>query len=236
MAWDVSADFEKFEEALDWFESRLPVTRPEMADLDVFAAQRAWWISNVAEADIVADVHESIGRAIAKGVPFEEWETEIEGTLTRAWGAPNAPRVETIFRNAAQHAYNAGRYRQLTKPDIATARPFWQFDAVLDTRTTAVCRAADGTVLPADHPWWQTHQPPLHHRCRSAVLALRPSQAAAKGLTPDPTSIAADRGFGNPPALDDWEPDLDDYSPEVGTILQRRLEDQPAPLLTEDED
>ena len=40
-------------------------------------------------------------------------------------------------------------------PDIVQIRPYRLFGAVMDSRTSAVCEACDGTVLPVDDPWWR---------------------------------------------------------------------------------
>lgn len=236
MAWRVSALFERFREAVSWFQQRMPVTRERLAQLDAQAAQRAWWVSSVAEAEVVRQVHDSLTKAIDTGVPFEEWEREIETTLVRAWGGPKAGRVEVIFRNAAQHAYQAGRHYQMTRPGLASRRPYWKFDAVRDTRTTPVCREADGTILPSDHPWWTTHHPPLHHQCRSGVLSLTTKQAAEEGITPAPTTLDSQDGFGATPTLDDWDPDLDRYDPDTGAALQRKLRQPPDRLVPDHEE
>lgn len=71
----------------------------------------------------------------------------------------------TIFRTNVQSAYNAGAYQQRNDPAVRKRRPFWQFRAIQDARTSDLCRPLDGIVRPADDPWWKTHTPPLHHQC-----------------------------------------------------------------------
>lgn len=51
--------------------------------------------------------------------------------------------------------------------------PLLQFDAVIDNRTTEICRPLDGTILPVDHPFWRRFYPPNHYNCRSTVRQLR---------------------------------------------------------------
>jgi hypothetical protein len=100
-------------------------------------------------------------------------------------------------------AYNAGRYAQANDPDTRTLRPFWQFDAVTDARTTPGCRAANGTVRPADDPWWSHNLPPRHFNCRATFHPLTRRQAERMGITEKPPAIKADDGFGGPPAFHD---------------------------------
>jgi SPP1 gp7 family putative phage head morphogenesis protein len=218
----VSANPDRFDEAIEWFEKRLPVTRAQLAKLSKAARNRAWWISGVAQLDVVDQVQRSILKAIETGIPFEEWQGKIEAALTKAWGMKDSARVETIFRNATQHAYNAGRIKQLKEPSIAKTRPYWEFDAIDDQRLSPICRAANGTILPADDPWWKTHTPLLHHRCRSRIRALRTEQALRKGVTRKPTDTEAQDGFGKTPELDDWEPDLSKYPTKLASTFKRK--------------
>lgn len=50
--------------------------------------------------------------------------------------------------------------------------PLLQFDAVMDTQTTALCRSLDGTILPVGHAFWNRFYPPNHWGCRSTVRQL----------------------------------------------------------------
>lgn len=203
----VTADFAEFERATDWFRSRLPVTTGQLADLDDEARARAWWIAGTAQADVVQHVHESLTDAIAKGTPLEEWKAGIKDSLTKAWGRSNSPRLDTIFRNATQSALIAGRHQQIHDPNVKRFRPYGLFDGITDSRQSAICQAADGTVLPLDHDWWSTHTPQLHHRCRSSIRTLTARQARQRGITEEPTDVESDEGFGGPPVLSSLPPD-----------------------------
>jgi len=55
--------------------------------------------------------------------------------------------------------------------------PLLQFNAVLDDRTTELCKSLDGVVLPVDDPFWRTYYPPNHFNCRSDVRQLRAGEA-----------------------------------------------------------
>ena len=62
-------------------------------------------------------------------------------------------------------------------------RPYWEYVAVLDSRTRPEHRALNGTVLPADDPFWKTHKPPLGFRCRCTVVNHTKESLAREGLT-----------------------------------------------------
>lgn len=219
MAWSVSADVDTFDEAVEWFARRFPVT-PELLDaLREFAGPRAWTISGVAQLDILLDVYETLLEAIANGTPLSEFKAAVAEKLETAWGRPINGRVELIFRNATQTSYNRGRWRQITDPDVLAVRPFLMFDAILDARTSPICNALSQpkpVTLPASDAFWLSHQPPLHHNCRSSLRSLTEAQAKRRGLTESTPTTAPQAGFGG--VDPEWQPDPSHYPPELWQI------------------
>lgn len=202
MRIDVAADMLSFDEAVAWFLGRTYVDQAKRKEIALRARAKSWWIANVAQARVAQDVFDDIGRALKSGEGFEKWRKDAKAKLDKAWsltGKASAFRVETIWRNASQNAYSHGRYEQISTPAVKKARPFWMFDAVMDSRTSDVCSELNGTILGADDPWWDTHTPPLHHRCRSGIRSLRRSVAERKGIAKDAPSTAAQEGFGYAP-------------------------------------
>ena len=208
MPIDVSADLLDFDEALRWFLARTFVDQAKRHQIAEHARARAWWIANVSQARVVQDVFDDIARALDVGEGFQLWRKQAKAKLDKAWslkGEASARRVELIWRNASQAAYSHGRYEQMRAPAIKKARPYWMFDAVMDSRTSEVCAPLNGTILPADDPWWNTHTPPLHHACRSGIRSLRRSVAERKGISDAaPTDengqpLKAQSGFGHAP-------------------------------------
>lgn len=50
--------------------------------------------------------------------------------------------------------------------------PLLQFDAVMDGRTSAICRDLEGVTRPIDDTFWDVYYPPNHWGCRSTVRQL----------------------------------------------------------------
>lgn len=75
-------------------------------------------------------------------------------------------------------AYSVRKWRNIER--VADSRRYLRFVAVADRNTSAEHLAWHGTVLPIDHPWWQTHFPPLPgcapadepYGCRCNVMQL----------------------------------------------------------------
>lgn len=199
-----SAEFRYFERAWEWFNRRTIVPEWWRHRVLAHARQSSWWIAGVAQASMVQQVMSSIDAAATSGLDYKDWKAETLKALTSGWslrGAAAAFRLETIWRNAAQSAYSRGRWAQMQTPTMRTMRPYWLFDAVMDSRTSDRCQAADGTCLLTTDPWWQDHYPPLHHRCRSGVRSLRKSQGENRRIGRPETGAEADaqEGFGYSP-------------------------------------
>ena len=201
MTWEVSAEFEDFPEAVEWFLARIIIDERDRDALLFRAKSRAFWIAGVAQLDLVQQVFDAIDVALEAGVPLADFKKSVRTALASAWGKDNPHRIETIYRNAVQGSYNAGRYRQMR--DVQRRRPFWLFDAIRDSRNSTICRTRDGTILPADDPWWLSNWPQLHHRCRSTVRALRESDARRRGVSERAPTVGVEdepqRGFGTAP-------------------------------------
>lgn len=200
--WAISADPAKFDEALQFLLARVVITAETAAALDDDSRQRAFWIGGGLQLRQIQNVFDEIGKALESGEPFDEWRDRVRKTLR------NDAHAETVFRNATQRALNAGRYRQMREPSVAKFRPYWMFDAVLDSRTTEeICRPRDKVTLPAEHDWWQGNVPPLHHRCRSGIRNLRKSEAEKRGITNVPPPVAAPGWGAAPDKAPIWKPD-----------------------------
>lgn len=207
---DVTDD--AFAEAVAWFRARVPITDDEFEKLSERAKRKSFLVSRVAHLDIVTHVWHAIEKALARGDDFADFRKELGEKLLAQW---TGPRLDQVFRTNVQLAYGAGRWTQATDPQTLEGRPYWMFDAVLDSATSHVCKSCDGTILPADDPWWSTHLAPLHHNCRSGFITLTAEQARARGVSTSKPSASPDKGFGKPPDRDDWKPDPGDYPAEL---------------------
>jgi len=201
VSWRAPTDTQRFEEAAEWFLRRLPITPEQFYELATHWRREAFTITGVAQARVLQDAIDLIDRAMNDGTSLRAFKDEALPKLEAAWaGTVRDPgyRVETIYRNAVQTAYNDGRHELMTDPDVMRARPFWMYDAILDEATTELCASLNDTILPADDPFWSSHWPPLHHRCRSAVRSLSRSEAERRGITSVPPTEQPESGWGTP--------------------------------------
>lgn len=228
MPWSIKADPLAPESALKALRAKAPALVDLWDDVDTLLDEQAFTLSGVAQLDLVADVLRALDETLASGGTLDDFKDVVEEQLTDAWaGTVKNPawRIETIFRTNAQTAFMAGRMAAMTDPDIISDHPYWLFDAIDDDRECDICEPCDGTVRPADDPWWTQHTPPLHHNCRCGITSLSHEQAARMGIAPHgPPARAAD-GFGALPTLAAWAPSASDYPQDLWRAYQDKNAD-----------
>ncbi len=227
-----------FDEAIEHFGSRIPVTPEQFASLGDQAKTRAFMVGGVARMDLVEGIHQAVLDAIKNGETLADFQGRVDGLFaTQGFvtgeGGLGAWRLETIFRTNIQTAYSVGRHEQMV--DMKEDFPYWEYDAVNDGNTRPEHAALDGKVFPADHPFWDTWYPPNGYNCRCGVNPIHKYVAEEEGVeieTEDPTGkliepidaagnklparpLMPDPGFATNPAKRSWEPDLEKYSDEL---------------------
>lgn len=220
MPWTVPTDYD---DAVEWFRSRLNLTDEEFEAIDSEARRKAFVIADVAQLDIIDQVWQALERAISNGTTLQDFAAEVGGLLSAAWGKDDPHRLETIFRTNVQKAYNRGRWKQQHDPVVQVLRPYYMYDALLDSRTSDVCNELNGTVLPIEDPFWSSHLPPVHHRCRSSLRNLTEKQAKRRGISEARPEVDVPEGFGEAPELEtDFQPDLEKYPSALREQFERK--------------
>lgn len=224
-------DPDEFDEAVAAFRRRVPMTRAEWEALLIAARERAFMVSNVAQVDVIQQVYDAIDRAVALGDTLADFKRQVGPELEAAWSgtvANPAARLETIFRTNVQTAYAAGHAEQRDNPVIKRRRPFNQYRAINDARTSEICRPLNGTVRPADDPWWASNSPPRHFNCRCRIVPLTKEQAAEEGITESTEALPpAQEGFGVKPSLANWTPEKAGYDPVLWAQVEAKIKRSP---------
>jgi len=100
---------------------------------------------------------------------IQQGMSEREATiyLKQKLGAELENRAQKIARTEATRAYNLGTYEESFDSGIVEG---YRFNAVLDERTTEICRARHGIYIPKnDIGILAQNTPPLHVNCRSLL-------------------------------------------------------------------
>lgn len=172
--------------AIAYFESKGFQLHFDTGAMEDAAHATAFTVSGILKQDVLADIHGALDDALKNGQTLAQFKDALLPTLTRkGWmgsglnadedgvleGKQLMPyRLDTVFRTNMQSAYMAGRYQRMM--DNVQSRPYWEYDAVMDSRTRPSHAAMNGRVFPSDDPLWDTFFPPNGYNCRCSVRAL----------------------------------------------------------------
>lgn len=136
--------------------------------------------------------------AVATGRTIDEISEAIETALG------GAHRVRTGIRTNVFEAINEARYSTFTDPGLDGFVEALEYSAILDSRTTDICRHLDDRVYPVDAPEWNEYRPPNHFNCRSILVPVTAidSDVTGKDNVPDgrwskTPRVEPQQGFGS---------------------------------------
>lgn len=222
-----------FQEAVDYFKGRVPVTAEVFYQIAEEYRSLAFTVSGYTKAQILKRFYDELLAALEEGRTLQEFRSGINDFLeAKGYEGLSPLQTDLIFRTNIQTAYNAGHYQRMTDPAVLKLRPFWQYDAVNDTRTRPSHLEMDGRVFPADSPVWDIWFPPNGFKCRCTVKTLSRRQVEQRGLTVETTfpAVAPDPHFGSNPAKVRFEPDLSGYPEPLVKAYQAREKENPSEI------
>ncbi|HIQ48574.1 MAG TPA: hypothetical protein EYH58_02920, partial [Aquifex aeolicus] len=169
-----------FEESIRFMRSLVPMRREEYDRLSQELKFRAFTIARVFSLDVINKIKERYVRALEKGETISDIMQFLDETLEKIGISEKNPYwLEVHARNNFLSAYNAGRWAQIAK---AKTVKYLVYNAILDERTTKLCKSLDGVVRPKDDPFWDRFMPPNHHNCRSLATVVKNEFAYLKKI------------------------------------------------------
>ncbi len=159
-------------------QANAPTFAPEAAL--AYLRQKALTLSGVLSDKLLQDAKLILLNALKIGEPTQETIRKLRQAFEPYLGDPAVVRdealvegfrLETIVRNAATESFNQGRLveaRQLGSDFV----PGMVYSAILDERTTDICRLLDGKVFRLDDEELSRFAPPNHHNCRSLLVPV----------------------------------------------------------------
>lgn len=193
-----------FDEAIVFFRDKVPMRPDQYRRLIDEAKTKAFTIAGTSRMDVIGDLYNALDAAITDGTTIADFKKAAKSIMEkRGWEGMSPYRLDTIFRTNIQQAYQAGHYQR--QKELAQARPWWQYVAVMDGRVRPSHADMNGKILPADDPFWNTSYPPNGFNCRCTVRSLSQSEFDREGgeVTKNPGNIA-DPGFDSNPGEVAW--------------------------------
>ncbi len=192
------ADQIPFKEAIEFLQGKVNLPTRKSSDLKHAAHVRAFSVAGVTRDDMLADFRLAIEKARIQGTGFNEFRKDFDSIVERTgWKffshgktdeERHAWRARIIYTTNMRTSYMAGRYAQLTDPDVLKYRPYWQYIHSGALHPRKLHLSWNGLVLRADDPAWSNMYPPNGWGCGCDVEALSERQLKALGKTaPDPS-------------------------------------------------
>jgi SPP1 gp7 family putative phage head morphogenesis protein len=172
---------------------------------------RAFTVAKVARLDLLETIRGSLDEAGRNGMTFEQWQAQLQPELEKAgwWGrvqdkeltGTSRPvlvgprRLRTIYDTNMRVSRAAGHWARIQ--ELKKVAPYLRYSSIRDRRTRPAHRRWHGTILPVDHPWWDTHFPPCGWNCRCTVQQLSERDLKRYGWQPSkrPPDDGPPRGF-----------------------------------------
>ena len=225
-----------FQEQESFFKNKLNIPTARWDDLWKGQHARGFMIAGAIKADLLADFRTAVDKAISDGVTLRDFRKDFDRIVAKHGWSYNGSRnwrSEVIYSTNIRTSYAAGRWAQLTDPDML------KFYGCLvyrhgDSRVPRPQHLAwDGVTLPADDPWWDSHYIPNGWGCRCMVFAAtkeewQAAKESGKGEAP-PSPI--DPKTGEPVGIDKgWGYNVGKASGKDYRVLSDKFETLPADI------
>ena len=184
-------------EALRFFKAKS--LRPSFSYLDVAAEEHAlgFTVAKSAGYDILGDVHGALVEHLEGGGTLRTFEKQLAPILQKKgwWGVEQVTdpetgkkvraqlgsprRLKTIFGANMRSARAAGQWQRIQRAKRTHPYLLYQLGPSEEHRHEHV--AWEGTLLPADDPWWRDHMTPNGWGCKCWVRQVSKAEAARLG-------------------------------------------------------
>lgn len=166
----------------------------------------AFTVAKAMTRDLLEDIRAAVDTAIDEGETLAMFAKKLTPTLVKKgwWGRKlqtdpdtgvdrvvqlgSPHRLRTIYRTNMRTAQAAGTWERIQRSKKLF--PFIEYSSVMDGRERPEHHDWDGTILPVDHPWWDTHYPPCGWGCRCRPKSRNQRMLDAKGLKVTTSPIA----------------------------------------------
>ena len=189
-----------FQEQIDYLLGKLNLPSEKWDDIKGAANDRAFIVAGAAKADLLTDLHNALGQAATDGSGFQSFQKNFKAAVAKhgwtGWTGEGTPageawRARIIYQTNMLTSYWAGRYKQMTDPEVLKLHPYWRYihsDSVLHPREKHL--EWHGLTLLASHPFWRTHFAPNGYGCMCSITSVTRKEGEA----------SARAGLGDPPA------------------------------------
>lgn len=184
----------------------------------------AFTVAKAATVDVLQDIRNAVDSSLSEGKTFEQFQKELRPALESKgwWGRKEVTDPKTGNKEIAQLG-SPRRLRKIFNTNMRTARAAGQWERAQRTKQalpyflyqlgpSEVHREAhvalEGTLLPVDDPFWDTHYPPNGWGCKCWLRQVSKRQRDKYATEGVPVA---------------GEPELDDQGRPTGHVGRRTI-------------
>lgn len=172
-----------FEEAIAFFRQKVSLPTERWTDIWEGMHSRAFVVAGAKQGGLLSDLRAAIDDGISKGSTIADFRKAFDQTVSRhGWSYKGGRgwRTGVIFNTNLRVAYAEGQYEQMRA--VKSARPYLRYVGGLSEDPRPLHLKWNGTILPFDDPWWNTHWPPNGWGCKCQVVSHSASELEREGL------------------------------------------------------
>ena len=189
-----------FEAQIAYLRQKLNLPTERWDDITGRAHDRAFVVAGAAKADLLTDLHQQLLTRATDGAGINAFRKDFKQIVAKhgwtGWTGEGtkegeAWRTRVIYQTNMASSYAAGRYAQMSDPEVLKLHPYWRYihsEGAMHPRPHHL--AWHGLTLPADHPFWKTHYAPNGWGCQCRITSVTRAEGER----------SAKAGLGEPPA------------------------------------
>lgn len=190
-----------FQEQIDYFVGKGNLPTRSWTDLYATEHNYAFVVAGAVKHDLLTDLRGAVEKAIAKGMTLEQFRKDFDQVVGKhGWQhqGERGWRTNVIWETNLRQSYNAGREAQMADPELRKRRPYGIYRHGDSAHPRPMHLSWNGTTLPLDDPWWETHTPSCGWGCKCKKFMASARDVERQGLTigPAPAIEWEDRVIG----------------------------------------
>lgn len=161
-------------EAINFLKKKTNVPTATWTDLWQQEHSASFTVAGAMTDELVADFHDAVTKAIESGETLDSFRKDFDRIVEEhgwSYNGSRGWRSRVIFDTNMNTAYAAGRWDQIQQ--VKRTRPYLMYRHLEGQENPRPLHESwNGTILPVDDPWWQTHYPPNGWICHCWVDSL----------------------------------------------------------------
>lgn len=194
-----------FKEAETFFKQKLNIPTNHWDDLWKAEQAKGFMSAGAVKADLIVDLRDAVDKSIAGELDLKEFQGRFDEIVQKHGWQYNGGRnwrSELIWDVNIRTSYQAGRWQQF-EDMAADGKPvmlcYVHAAGVMHPRPEHV--ALNGTTLPMNDPFWNSHYPPNGWRCHCRAVSagddpvVRPFKGWNKNDPKTGAPVGIDKGW-----------------------------------------